>query len=239
MATSMATVTLLMSVPAAPSSPAPAALKPPATCTDTCTVAGRTAKHTPTSLVTDGVCDDGGAGSTFSTCSLGTDCADCGSRHVTAARAAAAGVGAGVGAAAGGRTRLSAAFAQPASEPVPPPSAAWPQPLPPPAPSQRLARRLEEAAPLPPSSPAPPSPPPPLPPPSPPPPSPPPPSAPSPPPLAPPPFNCAGCDAGYTTCGLCLVAATPSECPSASGGDDDANACTSARHLTRTSTSCC
>lgn len=28
----------------------------------------------------DGVCDDGGSGSTYNLCDLGTDCADCGAR---------------------------------------------------------------------------------------------------------------------------------------------------------------
>lgn len=37
-------------------------------CTDTCTYAG------------DGACDDGGPGSEFSICELGTDCTDCGPR---------------------------------------------------------------------------------------------------------------------------------------------------------------
>ena len=31
----------------------------------------------------DGMCDDGGAGSAFAVCALGTDCADCGARHVS------------------------------------------------------------------------------------------------------------------------------------------------------------
>jgi hypothetical protein len=37
-------------------------------CEDTCAFAN------------DGVCDDGGSGSQFSVCELGTDCADCGER---------------------------------------------------------------------------------------------------------------------------------------------------------------
>lgn len=41
---------------------------PNAGCTDTCNFAG------------DGVCDDGGVGSTYNVCALGTDCTDCGPR---------------------------------------------------------------------------------------------------------------------------------------------------------------
>ncbi len=37
-------------------------------CDNTCTWAN------------DGTCDDGGSGSSFSVCDLGTDCADCGPR---------------------------------------------------------------------------------------------------------------------------------------------------------------
>ena len=36
--------------------------------------------------------------------------------------------------------------------------------------------------------------------------------------------ECASCDAGYTTCGMCLMAIQPSECPSVTGengGDDN------------------
>lgn len=39
------------------------------TCDDTC--AG---------TANDGTCDDGGSGSTFNSCSCGTDCTDCGTR---------------------------------------------------------------------------------------------------------------------------------------------------------------
>ena len=35
------------------------------------------------SLASDGICEDGGVGSSFSLCKFGTDCADCGSRHAT------------------------------------------------------------------------------------------------------------------------------------------------------------
>ena len=44
-------------------------------CTDTCIVF-------PTNYVSDGFCDDGGAGSEYSTCGSGTDCTDCGPRLV-------------------------------------------------------------------------------------------------------------------------------------------------------------
>lgn len=37
-------------------------------CSNTCTYAY------------DGACDDGGSGSSYSVCSYGTDCADCGTR---------------------------------------------------------------------------------------------------------------------------------------------------------------
>ena len=44
---------------------------PPTTCTDTCNYAS------------DNDCDDGGAGSEFSICTLGTDCNDCGARTLS------------------------------------------------------------------------------------------------------------------------------------------------------------
>ena len=50
-----------------PSSP------PPLTCYNSCSHPG---------WVSDGVCDDGGEGSEFSLCPLGTDCSDCGSRFL-------------------------------------------------------------------------------------------------------------------------------------------------------------
>ena len=40
----------------------------PTLCTNTCTWGG------------DGACDDGGPGSSYSLCALGTDCTDCGPR---------------------------------------------------------------------------------------------------------------------------------------------------------------
>ena len=54
-------------------SPPPPPLEPVVCCEDTCTgyefdVAG------------DDDCDDGGAGSDFALCDLGTDCSDCGNR---------------------------------------------------------------------------------------------------------------------------------------------------------------
>lgn len=49
-------------------------------CADDCTVGGRIWANDASS---DGQCDDGGAGSVFSDCALGTDCADCGSREFT------------------------------------------------------------------------------------------------------------------------------------------------------------
>ena len=58
-------------------------------CTDTCTSAK------------DGSCDDGGSGSTFHSCALGTDCLDCGprqSRGAPQASSAAGGVADGAGA---------------------------------------------------------------------------------------------------------------------------------------------
>ena len=48
--------------------PSPPPLPPPNLCTDTC--------H----YESDGDCDDGGQGAEYSSCELGTDCADCGSR---------------------------------------------------------------------------------------------------------------------------------------------------------------
>ena len=55
---------------------------PPVTlCTDDCMVGGR---FWTQSASNDGQCDDGGAGSDFSDCALGTDCVDCGSREFTA-----------------------------------------------------------------------------------------------------------------------------------------------------------
>ena len=36
-----------------------------------------------------------------------------------------------------------------------------------------------------------------------------------PPPSPPPPLDCSGCDAGWTSCGLCLMAVHPNDCPSA------------------------
>eukprot|EP00964_Phaeocystis_antarctica_P104794 scaffold69889_cov63-Phaeocystis_antarctica.AAC.1 len=55
---------------------------PPVTlCTDGCMVGGR---FWTQSASNDGQCDDGGAGSDFSDCALGTDCVDCGSREFTA-----------------------------------------------------------------------------------------------------------------------------------------------------------
>lgn len=67
--------------PAAPpvaASAAPAAAAPGALCTNTCASAG------------DGDCDDGGPGSEYDICELGSDCADCGARSAAAAPAAAA-----------------------------------------------------------------------------------------------------------------------------------------------------
>lgn len=42
---------------------------PPASCSETCQYAA------------DGGCDDGGPGSAFSLCTLGSDCSDCGNRN--------------------------------------------------------------------------------------------------------------------------------------------------------------
>ena len=49
-------------------------------CTEDCIVGG---SFWAQNANNDGQCDDGGAGSEFSDCSLGTDCADCGSREFT------------------------------------------------------------------------------------------------------------------------------------------------------------
>jgi hypothetical protein len=49
-------------------------------CTDDCMVGGR---FWANGASNDGQCDDGGDGSQFSDCALGTDCADCGSREFT------------------------------------------------------------------------------------------------------------------------------------------------------------
>jgi hypothetical protein len=46
------------------------ACEPNTLCSDTCTYAN------------DGACDDGGDGSSYSVCELGSDCTDCGTRYV-------------------------------------------------------------------------------------------------------------------------------------------------------------
>ncbi|MGE0789791.1 MAG: hypothetical protein AB7S26_29225 [Sandaracinaceae bacterium] len=73
---SAATATVCVPREAAPPSETPADPTPadpmPALCSDTCTYAN------------DGECDDGGPGSTYSDCALGTDCGDCGSREAGA-----------------------------------------------------------------------------------------------------------------------------------------------------------
>jgi len=53
--------------PSPPSLPLPP-LAPPTCCTETC------------SYASDGVCDDGGPGSSYTDCASGTDCTDCGNR---------------------------------------------------------------------------------------------------------------------------------------------------------------
>ena len=50
----------------------PPAQPPGCVCTDTCAGAA-------ISLASDGICDDGGTGSIYADCHLGTDCTDCGS----------------------------------------------------------------------------------------------------------------------------------------------------------------
>ena len=57
--------------PFAPPSPPPSPLSPPHVCDDSCEVSG---------WLDDGVCDDGGAGSEYDGCPIGTDCSDCGDR---------------------------------------------------------------------------------------------------------------------------------------------------------------
>lgn len=51
------------------------------TCTDDCDYSG------------DGVCDDGGPGSEYAACELGTDCTDCGSRGETSGSSASSSSG--------------------------------------------------------------------------------------------------------------------------------------------------
>ncbi len=65
---------------AAPPTPStdPAPSEPATTCSDTCRYAR------------DGACDDGGEGSTYSECALGTDCSDCGSRGASSSTPVAA-----------------------------------------------------------------------------------------------------------------------------------------------------
>ena len=60
--------------PPSPSPLSPPSPAPPRTCSDSCERPG---------WVSDGMCDDGGSGSVYSLCLLGTDCTDCGPRSVS------------------------------------------------------------------------------------------------------------------------------------------------------------
>ena len=80
-------------------------------CDDSCEVSG---------WLDDGVCDDGGAGSEYDGCPIGTDCSDCGDRLPLARHSAAA-----VCSAARAATPAAAATADTAAAAGAPPSAPW------------------------------------------------------------------------------------------------------------------
>jgi len=152
--------------PSPASSPRPPSLPPNCRCNNECLGAPEYAE--------DGTCDDGGVGSTYSDCELGTDCEDCGFQ-----------------------VRCLVPPSPPPQPPKLPPDplprspSPCPSPCPPPCPPPPRAPSPPPPSPPPvPPPPSPPSPspqPPSPPPPSPPPPSPPPPSPPPPPSLPPPP----------------------------------------------------
>ena len=63
-----------------PPSPPPPVVPSNLICFDDCKV--NTRFHTTITYSGDGVCDDGGAGAEFETCTIGNDCADCGVRYL-------------------------------------------------------------------------------------------------------------------------------------------------------------